>query len=252
MHSRKERSLHAAAWIVAAAALMTGCGGGGDSPSGERCFDDAIYAPGAIVKTSYRQSWGDAVGTYVQTDTVRPASVTFNGQSGLTERTTRIDGQIQHNGSQSIEFANTASYLRVLASSVALHGSVSFPGRSGFPTVTRTYEPVRADERARLRVGEELWLRETGTQVSSGGFAYPVPSAPEPFTVDKRVRFDAVEMVGTPAGQYLTCKYRVTENQAVRTEWLYRGVVIRRENTMANGETRVFELQSASLNDAPL
>ncbi len=199
---------------------------------------------GATLSLSYGPPGKGA--EFTDSTRVRTTTVTFAQTPGLlsdltSRETIRPPGTIARP-------VHATRYLQVKSDGRLVEYGTLINGPLSGQSEETTYSPPVTDARFTLTEGSTLSFSSKGTRRNGITFE-PLDGVDRTTTV----RFEAIESVSVPAGNYRACRYRVTDTDnknntsASGVVWVYRSVVVR-ETT--NVDT--VELKTAQFNGAPL
>lgn len=239
--------------LSVAFAVLVGCGGGSDGApppapapvfAPAKCFDAARYEMGATLSLSYGPP--DKVAEFTDSTRVGTTTVTFAQTPGLlsdfnSRETIRPPGTIARP-------VKTTRYLQVKSDGTLVEYGALIDGPLSGQSEETTYSPPVTDAGFTLAEGAALSFISKGTR--RNGITFEHMDGVDRTTT---VRFEAIEPVSVPAGNYQACRYRVTDtdnknNTSVSTVfWVYRTVVVR-----STSDSGTAELKAAQFNGAPL
>jgi hypothetical protein len=239
--------------LSVAFAVLAGCGGGSDDAprptqvpvfASAKCFEPARYELGATLLLSYGPP-GDVARTKVSSR-VGTTMVTFAQTPGLlsditTSETINPPGTISRP-------VHTTRYLQVKSDGTLVEYGTLINGPLSGMSEETTYSPPVVDARFTLTEGSTMSFSSIGTR--RNGITFQPMDGVDLTTT---VRFEAIESVSVPAGNYQACRYRVTDTDSKNNTslsgvfWVYRSVVVRSTTDLGT-----VELKAAQFNGAPL
>lgn len=184
---------------------------------------------------------GDITGTQT-VDTLVGAVVAFEGHQAR-ETVTQSTGSNTVSGTTAFVTTNNKSYSnRTGDAEMTQYGLVTEASSSGggfphFSTTTRiVFSPPYVERVYALAIGESISALQSGTATNTNSQRWAAITTNISGTIN--TRYAGRESLTVPAGTYTTCKFEVTSDGSLTTNWVIVGKGITVQSTLAGQTVR--------------